>query len=596
MENKKIVAVVMPYHNGMSNFIESAMLGVARQLGVITKLYLVDNGSTDETRTVAMRTAKYISENFKDCHVTKISCDVPGVAFARNVALDEVESKIFNSDGTRREGVIDAPGYVAFCDCDDVWDPHHLVTSILRLGNTLAMTYSDVNCVDEDGNSLQIYGIPVYDNFNRSNLLKQNFIFISSVVMRADCLVGGFDHDADPMGDWDYWLRVSAKHIVEKRDENRTVTYLWKTKSGSYYSDEKMARAYDYVKAKHNIKEVPGWLTDGEAQTLMKYGRGGMCLEIGSYKGKSARHIASVCEKLFCVDTFMCSVDGQTQTEHSIYEDFRNNTSEFGNIVPITGKSSDVHDCFANDTFDMIFLDAMHDYDSVREDLSNYWAKLKLGGYLLMHDFANPDYPGVRRAAEEKLGEPVCVVDSIAVYLKKVYMREADAKEKESKKLAEEKIEGDKVVLISPFAQVLPDGSPNPKSPPVQFWHELVVMLKAEGIYTVHVGVPGERLIGADEIAFNLSKDAIENVVSNASTFVCADTMLQHVGAHVGKTGVVIFSQSDPLIFGHSSNVNILKSREYLRANQYQLWTQTPYIYDSFPSVNQVFTEIMKLI
>ena len=608
----------MPYHNGMKEYIADSIKAVANQTGVDVTLYLCDNGSTDGTSELVNALIEQEMDRNPMFMARTLSCAEPGVAFARNAAMELLKSV---------NPIVDA---VAFCDCDDVWDHDHLSRSMNVLIETGAdMVYSDVRCVDEDGNPLIITGIPYFGTFERNNLLAQNFIFISSVVMKSECMsVGGFDHDADPMGDWDYWLRVSSEFKVHHHALT-TITYLWKTKSGSYYQPEKMNTAFEYVKNKHNknpnimrefhdkYQHISGWLSSAEGATLQKYGADKVCLEVGSYKGKSSCYIAEVAQNVTCIDTFLADTSGQNQVAASTYEEFRHNTQQFQKkIRAIVGYSTEMAPLLQEEYFDMIFLDAMHDYDSVYNDLSAYWDKLKMDGYFLFHDYANPDYPGVGIAARELIGDPEEVIDSIGVYKKtsavlnhfrargffetppekKVESVELEAQEK----LTEQKIDSvktdKKYVVLAPFARQLPDGKPNPKNFPVSQWESLVELLRKADIYTIQIGAAGEPFIGADEMQFNPSNETLTQLCDNMSSFISVDTFFQHFAAYHGKKGVVIFSQSDPKIFGHPSNVNLLKTKDSLRAEQFQLWTQTDYDENAFPSVSNVFEELMKLL
>ena len=44
---------------------------------------------------------------------------------------------------------------------------------------------------------------------------------------------------------------------------------------------------------------------------------------------------------------------------------------------------------FTNNFYDWVYVDAMHAYQAVSDDLHNYWPKIKPGGILLVHDYAN---------------------------------------------------------------------------------------------------------------------------------------------------------------------------------------------------------------
>jgi methyltransferase family protein len=50
--------------------------------------------------------------------------------------------------------------------------------------------------------------------------------------------------------------------------------------------------------------------------------------------------------------------------------------------------------------FDVVFIDALHDYESVVQDISMWWPKVREGGFLCGHDF-NHQWPGVMRAVAE---------------------------------------------------------------------------------------------------------------------------------------------------------------------------------------------------
>lgn len=50
--------------------------------------------------------------------------------------------------------------------------------------------------------------------------------------------------------------------------------------------------------------------------------------------------------------------------------------------------------------FDLIFIDALHDYEHVKQDIALWWPKVRIGGMLTGHDF-NHKWPGCERAVAE---------------------------------------------------------------------------------------------------------------------------------------------------------------------------------------------------
>lgn len=49
---------------------------------------------------------------------------------------------------------------------------------------------------------------------------------------------------------------------------------------------------------------------------------------------------------------------------------------------------------------DIVFIDALHDYESVKQDIALWWPRVRVGGMLTGHDF-NHQWPGVERAVAD---------------------------------------------------------------------------------------------------------------------------------------------------------------------------------------------------
>lgn len=104
-------------------------------------------------------------------------------------------------------------------------------------------------------------------------------------------------------------------------------------------------------------------------------------------------------------------------------------------------------------------------------------------------------------------------------------------------------------------------------------WRELVELLLAEGHKLTQVGVSGEEQL-VDDFLPDLSYTELCNKIAEYDTWIGVDSYGQHLAWSVRKRGIAIFGQSDPLIFGHDENVNLLKDRKYLREKQFWMWEQ----------------------
>lgn len=134
-------------------------------------------------------------------------------------------------------------------------------------------------------------------------------------------------------------------------------------------------------------------------------------------------------------------------------------------------------------------------------------------------------------------------------------------------------------ILIFPWAKSMRNGSTHPKNYP--WWPELVKLLKDRGHTITQAGVTGEEQL-VENFQKNLSIPELIKLIHNHDTWISVDSFAQHLCWDIGVKGFVIFSQSDPLIFGHKENINILKDRKYLRQQQFWMWEQAEFVEEAF--------------
>jgi len=127
------------------------------------------------------------------------------------------------------------------------------------------------------------------------------------------------------------------------------------------------------------------------------------------------------------------------------------------------------------------------------------------------------------------------------------------------------------MIIISPYAKKLHNGKVNPKNYP--YWKELIKLIDKP---IIQVGVDGEEQLVPD-FRKNLSLDELGNLVDECKTWVSCDSFFQHFCWDRKKYGIVLWSVSNPNIFGHPENINLLLDRKHLAPNQFLWWDFTEY-------------------
>jgi hypothetical protein len=125
--------------------------------------------------------------------------------------------------------------------------------------------------------------------------------------------------------------------------------------------------------------------------------------ELGCWAGKSTSIICEFFEKIG--GGTVCSIDWFNGCETTFLNDlaknndvqsiFRSNMKELGyekyvKLYPM--KTNDAVVNFEDNTFDLIFIDADHRYNAIRDDINLWLPKLKKNGVMCGHDFNSFEY------------------------------------------------------------------------------------------------------------------------------------------------------------------------------------------------------------
>lgn len=144
------------------------------------------------------------------------------------------------------------------------------------------------------------------------------------------------------------------------------------------------------------------------------------------------------------------------------------------------------------------------------------------------------------------------------------------------------------MIIIAPWARGMRNGMPHPKNYP--YWIEVIKHIDEE---IIQVGSSGEQQLVSD-FRQNLKLTELADLVKSCKTWMGVDSFFQHFCWDLNKPGIVIFGQSDPNIFGHKENINLLKDRSYLREKQFWLWEQCEFRIDSFVEPDVVLDALNK--
>lgn len=142
------------------------------------------------------------------------------------------------------------------------------------------------------------------------------------------------------------------------------------------------------------------------------------------------------------------------------------------------------------------------------------------------------------------------------------------------------------MIIISPYSKQLKNGKRNPKEYP--HWEELIALINEP---IVQVGIAGEKQLVPD-FRQNLSLVQLKELLQECRTWIGCDSFFQHLAWSIGKPGIVLWSVSDPLIFGHPENINLLKDRSCLAENQFLWWDYVEYDSSKFVSPQEVIKHL----
>lgn len=164
--------------------------------------------------------------------------------------------------------------------------------------------------------------------------------------------------------------------------------------------------------------ELPdGWFGEADIATYRKFVSNvpdnGVILEIGTWKGRSICSVADLIIKknlkVFTIDTYAGTDSTKFEQEahkeakeQDLYKVYCKNLKRFGieeRVTSLVGYSHQYPDIFKSKYFDFIFIDADHATEAVKQDIDNWFPKLKPHCVFAGHDI---QWASVQQAVGEK--------------------------------------------------------------------------------------------------------------------------------------------------------------------------------------------------
>ena len=154
---------------------------------------------------------------------------------------------------------------------------------------------------------------------------------------------------------------------------------------------------------KHAYFKIPGWFNYSETYDIIvdAIPEDGIIVEIGSFLGRSTHYLGTSLMnagkedvKIYCVDTFEGSSEhANIKLPKDFSSIFRENLKFFigRDMVRLCqGRSDDIAilERFEEATVDYVLVDGAHEYDAVKEDIINWWPKLKPNGVMFGDDYS----------------------------------------------------------------------------------------------------------------------------------------------------------------------------------------------------------------
>jgi predicted O-methyltransferase YrrM len=149
----------------------------------------------------------------------------------------------------------------------------------------------------------------------------------------------------------------------------------------------------------------PGNFTEGLIDLCGVVSKRDTLVEIGSFSGESAEIFAQCFSQVYCIDIWDLKFFGTSEFKGSPEDIFLSRLAIFKNVTQIKSSGNDAVKQFKDKSIDCVYIDAMHEYKPVIEDIRAWTPKVAIGGVISGHDY-DEKHLGVMLAVKEVFGKP----------------------------------------------------------------------------------------------------------------------------------------------------------------------------------------------
>ena len=116
---------------------------------------------------------------------------------------------------------------------------------------------------------------------------------------------------------------------------------------------------------------------------------------------------------LYAVDPW--EENAELDNSQLAYSNCKSRLDSYGKrAIMIKALSPEICYDFEDESIDFIYIDALHDYESVKKDINGWYPKLRYGCIIAGHDYS-PRWPGVIQAVNEFVKENSLVLNLTGV-------------------------------------------------------------------------------------------------------------------------------------------------------------------------------------